>query len=71
MLAMGGNAALRKEVAGDNARKYATGAKVYNGTSNSPHSGGGLDKTGYATRDRVAAATKAMLAKRNTRESWQ
>lgn len=30
---------------------YAVGNRIYNGYSNSPHSGGGLDKTGYAERD--------------------
>lgn len=40
---------------------FATGNRLYNGTSSSPHSGGGLDKTGYANRDAVAKTTKANL----------
>lgn len=39
----------------------ATGNRIYNGTSSSPHSGGGLDKTGYNERDAVAKATKRNL----------
>lgn len=37
---------------------YAVGTKIYNGTSNSPHSGGGLDKSGYIERDASAKAMK-------------
>jgi hypothetical protein len=37
---------------------YAVGNRVYNGFSNSPHSGGGLDKTGYQERDQEASALK-------------
>lgn len=32
--------------------RYAAGSKTYNGVSKSPHSGGGLDPSGYAQRDR-------------------
>lgn len=39
-------------------QKYATGNRVYNGFSPSPHAGGGLDKAGYAERDNVARTTK-------------
>lgn len=37
---------------------YAVGNRVYNGVSNSPHSGGGLDKSGYLERDQKARAMK-------------
>lgn len=40
---------------------FATGNRIYNGASNSPHSGGGLDKTGYRDRDAIARTTKANL----------
>lgn len=33
---------------------YAVGNRIYNGFSNSPHSGGGLDKSGYIERDMEA-----------------
>jgi hypothetical protein len=37
---------------------YAVGNRVYNGVSNSPHSGGGLDPTGYQERDQRARQMK-------------
>lgn len=40
---------------------FATGNRIYNGSSNSPHAGGGLDKTGYRDRDAVAKTTRANL----------
>lgn len=39
-------------------QKYATGNRIYNGFSPSPHAGGGLDKAGYAERDSIAGATR-------------
>lgn len=44
---------------------YAVGNRVYNGFSNSPHSGGGLDKTGYQERDQ-----QAKTMKRNSIENY-
>lgn len=32
--------------------KYTAGSRIYNGTSMSPHFGGGLDPLGYAARDK-------------------
>lgn len=40
-----------------------TGNKVYNGIGNSPHAGGGLDRTGFDQRDQQAQAKKAFLMK--------
>lgn len=37
---------------------YAVGNRIYNGFSNSPHSGGGLDKSGYQERDQEARTLK-------------
>lgn len=37
---------------------YAVGNRIYNGFSNSPHSGGGLDKSGYQERDQEAKVLK-------------
>lgn len=42
-------------------QKHNTGNRVYNGTSNSPHSGGGLNKSGFANRDKEAAVKKQFL----------
>ena len=39
----------------------ATGNRIYNGVSNSPHAGGGLDKTGYKVRDAQARTKKQYL----------
>ena len=39
-------------------QSYQTGNRVYKGASNSPHSGGGLNKGGFAQRDNEAAAKK-------------
>lgn len=44
-------------------QSYQTGNRVYNGASNSPHSGGGLNKGGFAQRDNEAAAKKAFMLK--------
>lgn len=38
--------------------EYSVGNRVYNGGSNSPHSGGGLDPTGYMNRDAQAATIR-------------
>lgn len=46
---------------------FATGNRVYNGVSSSPHAGGGLDKTGYAERDSVARTTKQNLLRQLAR----
>lgn len=43
--------------------KFATGNRVYGGVSHSPHSGGGLDKTGYKDRDRKAKVKRNLLLK--------
>lgn len=40
-----------------------TGNRIYKGTSNSPHSGGGLDKTGYQTRDNKVKQKRDVLLK--------
>lgn len=40
-----------------------TGNRIYQGTSNSPHSGGGLDKTGYQNRDDKVKRKKDVLLK--------
>lgn len=45
-------------------QKHNTGNRVYNGVSSSPHSGGGLNKGGFAQRDNEAAAKKAFLLNR-------
>lgn len=37
---------------------YAVGNRVYNGVSNSPHSGGGLDPSGYQERDQNARSMR-------------
>lgn len=42
---------------------HLTGNRVYNGISNSPHAGGGLDKTGYKERDQKALNKKSFLMK--------
>lgn len=39
----------------------ATGNKIYNGFSSSPHAGGGLDKSGYQLRDQQAKNKKSFL----------
>lgn len=39
----------------------AVGTRTYNGTSKSPHSGGGIDLGGYRKRDAVAKATRSAL----------
>lgn len=46
---------------GSMAHKLSVGNRVYNGFSNSPHSGGGLDKTGYANRDAQAQVKRQAL----------
>ena len=43
--------------------KFAVGNKVYNGFSNSPHSGGGLDTSGFAQRDQLADMKRSFLMK--------
>lgn len=41
---------------------YAVGARTYNGSSNSPHAGsGGIDTSGYATRDNENDTRRRML----------
>lgn len=45
-------------------QKHNTGNRVYNGVSNSPQSGAGLNKSGFAQRDNQAAAKKAFLMNR-------
>lgn len=37
---------------------YSVGNRVYNGSSPSPHAGGGLDPSGYQERDALARTTK-------------
>lgn len=42
---------------------YAVGNRVYNGSSPSPQAGaGGLDPTGYQTRDNMAQTKNRLLA---------
>lgn len=43
---------------------YAAGNKVYRGGSTSPHSGGGLDKLGYAERDLKHRAKRNAILRR-------
>lgn len=43
---------------------YAAGNKVYNGSSNSPHMGGGLDKLGYKERDAKHKTRRNALLRR-------
>lgn len=62
----GGNspAAKRLDVnkAGTLANSYATGNRIYNGTSNSPHAGaGGVNPAGYIDRDKQAAVKRNLL----------
>jgi hypothetical protein len=41
---------------------YAVGSRTYNGSSNSPHAGsGGIDTSGYATRDNENETRRRML----------
>lgn len=41
---------------------YAVGSRIYNGSSNSPHAGsGGIDTSGYATRDNENNTRRQML----------
>lgn len=47
---------------GTAANRYATGARVYNGTSPSPQYGkGGVNPAGYANRDNQAAARRNIM----------
>lgn len=46
---------------GSTANKLSVGNRVYNGFSNSPHSGGGLEKGGYANRDAQAKVKRQAL----------
>lgn len=41
--------------------KASVGNRIYNGFSNSPHVGGGLDKTGYQKRDQEQANKKLLI----------
>lgn len=41
-----------------------TGNRVYNGVSNSPHAGGGLDRSGFQQRDAQAQAKRDFLLSR-------
>lgn len=41
--------------------KFAVGNKVYNGGTNSPHSGPGLDPSGFQQRDQLAMMKRAYL----------
>lgn len=41
-----------------------TGNRVYNGFSSSPHAGGGLDPSGYNTRDLEAKTKRDFLVNR-------
>lgn len=43
------------------ASSLSVGNKIYNGVSNSPHSGGGLEMGGYNARDRQAQTTRKLL----------
>ena len=59
-----GGAAKRLDVnkAGTLANSYATGNRIYNGTSNSPHAGpGSVNPAGYMDRDRQAAVKRNLL----------
>lgn len=48
--------------AGTPANSYATGNRIYNGTSNSPHAGpGSVNPAGYIDRDRQAAVKRNLL----------
>jgi hypothetical protein len=41
---------------------FAVGSRIYNGSSNSPHAGsGGIDTSGYATRDNENNTRRQML----------
>lgn len=41
--------------------KASVGSRIYNGFSNSPHVGGGLNKTGYQKRDQEQANKKLLI----------
>jgi hypothetical protein len=45
----------------DKTSTFSVGNRVYNGFSNSPHQGGGLDRSGYAERDAVANTTQRQM----------
>lgn len=58
------SAAKRLDVnkAGTTANSYATGNRIYNGTSNSPNAGpGSVNPAGYIDRDRQAAVKRNLL----------
>lgn len=50
---------------------YSVGNRVYNGSAPSPHVGGGLDKSGYATRDALARTTKQNMLKNLIKQNQQ
>lgn len=59
-----GSAAKRLNVnkAGTTANSYATGNRIYGGTSPSPHSGpGSVNPAGYLDRDRKANVKRNLL----------
>ena len=45
-------------------QNFSTGNKVYNGIGNSPHAGGGLNRSGFQKRDQQAQAKKDFMMKR-------
>ncbi len=64
MALFGGNAAKRLDVnkAGSLANSYATGKRVYGGTSPSPNAGpGSVNPAGYMDRDRQANVKRNAL----------
>ena len=53
---------LNPNVPGSNANQFATGKRVYNGASPSPHNGkGGVNPAGYQARDQKANVKRQML----------
>ena len=69
MGAMFGEAAKRLSVnkAGTTANSYATGNRIYNGTSNSPNGGGALNPAGYNLRDKQASVKRNLLLQQRGR----
>jgi hypothetical protein len=68
MASFGAAKRLDPNKAGSLANKYATGSRIYNGTSPSPQFGtGSVNPAGYLQRDKTASVKRNLLLKQASR----